>query len=117
MSEEAKDKAVGAGAPTPSTGKSEAELKLEKELQAARDIIAKQNEEMTLLSAQVGPKKNVLKVKNKFYQCLAKGNVHIDGQWIKAEDLVKDTKLVEELIGKGSGLFLEVKDKPKKGGS
>jgi hypothetical protein len=122
MSEEKK----AAGAPTPadtskeskSVEKSAAEIKLEKELEAAKAVISAQNAEMTKLKEQVKSRHKVLNVDGQLYACLAKGNIHVGGKIIKAEELIAEMEIVKELIASGSGLFKKVKEaaKPKKGG-
>lgn len=109
----------GSGATPPEpTVKSAAEIKLEKELEAAKAIIAKQNSEMTKLNEQVKSKHKVIEVDGQFFKCLGKGNIHVGGKIIKADELCEDLETVKELIGSGSGLFVKVEAeaKPKKGG-
>lgn len=118
MSEKEKE---AAGAKTPAAKsaekapvqKTDAEVKLEKELAVARELIAKQSTEMERLTTQVGSKHTIVNVGGKSYKSLAKGSVIIDGKSVDAAELVKDSDTVKKLIESGSGLFIEVK---KKGG-
>lgn len=109
------DKTKGAEAPVE---KSAAEIKLEKELEAAKAVISAQNAEMTKLKEQVKSRHKVITVDGQLYACLAKGNIHVGGKIIKADELIANVELVKELIESGSGLFKKVKEaaKAKKGG-
>jgi uncharacterized metal-binding protein len=112
----------GSGANTPEpTKKSEAEIKLEKELEAAKAIISAQNAEMTKLNEQVKSKHKIIEVDGAMFRCLGKGNIHVAGKILKADELIEDLDLVKELIQSGSGLFKKVEAeapaKKKKGGN
>lgn len=118
MSEETNKLGSGADAPEP-TVKTPAVIKLEKELEAAKAIIAKQNTEMTMLNEQVKSKHKVIEVDGEFFKCLGKGNIYLEGKIIKADELCEDLETVKELIASGSGLFVKVETeaKTKKGGN